>query len=135
MRSTNINRRRSEAFSLIEILCVISIIGVLAAVAVPFIQGLDRASVTKSKRNAQMTVELSSNLSTLGFAHVLPESLGGAAATTRLLQSGVVILEGEMEGAHMGMQNLPVDEIDDTAAFIKIVHDDSGPRLEYDSRD
>ena len=82
-------------FSLIEMLCVIAIIGILAAVTVPIISGMDRVSVTKSKRNAQMTVDVSNQLTALDVAHILPESLGGAVATVRLLQIGIMIENGE----------------------------------------
>ena len=65
----------------------------------------------------------------------MPKSLGGAAATTRLLKAGIVIDKAEMEGAKMGMQNLPADQIEETVRYIDVVYDESGLRLQYDPDD
>ena len=116
-----------------EVLLVIIIIGVLAAVAIPIAQGLGRASASKSKRNAQMAAEVSNNLVSLDVAHVLPESLGGAEATIRLLKLGFKIEDGSMEGLSIGLPNIPDSEIKPASGYLDVVFDEQNLRLEYDA--
>ena len=109
------------------------IIGVLAAVAIPIAQGLGRASASKSKRNAQMAAEVSNNLVSLDVAHVLPESLGGAEATIRLLKQGFKIEDGSLDGMTIGLQNIPDSEVKPASTYLGVVFDEQSLRLEYDS--
>lgn len=126
-------RQNAGGFSLFEVILVIVIIGVLAAVAIPIAQGLGRVSASKSKRNAQMAAEVSNNLVALDVAHVLPESLGGVEATTRLLKLGIKVEDGSMEGVTMSLPGLQESEIKPTSTYLRVVFDEQNLRLEYDA--
>ena len=127
----NSNRHPQRGFTMTEMLVTIVVIGIIAAIAIPVIRGISGIGVSKTKRNAQITAELSGNLTALDIAHVLPESLGGAEATARLLKEGIHIDDGPMAGAYMGMPDLNDKEIEETSKYLRTVFDESGIRLEY----
>jgi type II secretory pathway pseudopilin PulG len=113
-------------------LVVIAVIGIITAIAVPVMRGLSQAKTAKLKTNARTAVDLSSSLTTLDVAHVLPDSLGGAEATARLLQQGIRIPNGPLAGTLMSMPKLTEEEISETSTFLETVFDQSGLQLVYD---
>ena len=128
----NTNRRRVSGFSLVEILLVVFIIGVLVLITIPIVQGIEKVSVRKTKRNAQQIAEISNNMSAIGVAHVLPESLGGAEATARLIRLGLEVKEeGSIEGLYMGLPSLGESEIGETSEYLKLAFDGKDLRLDY----
>jgi len=131
LKSNPTYQRHTRGFSLIEILVVIAVIGIMAGIAIPVISGLRAAAAEKSKRNAQLTQQTSTSLESLDVAHVLPESLGGAEATTRLLREGLYVEDGTLEGTFIGIPNLPEREIRPASKYLNVVFGSSGLRLEY----
>jgi prepilin-type N-terminal cleavage/methylation domain-containing protein len=131
METPATHQRLRHGFSMSEILVAVAVIGILSLIAIPTIRGLSTISNSKTKRNAQMTAEVSGNLTALNVAHVLPESLGGVEATTRLLQAGIKISDGPMAGTYMGMPGLQEKDIQPTSRFLGIVFDEKLLRLEY----
>ena len=133
IRPLRATRRGTVAFSLFELLLVVFIIGVLVLVTIPILRGIERISVKKTQRNAQQTAQISSNLSSLDVVHVLPESLGGAEATTRLIKQGLHIEDGSMDGVYLGFPNLGESEVQPASEYLEVVFDGTSLRLEYNS--
>lgn len=107
--------------SLVELLVVIAVIGVIAAVAIPAIQNINESSKQATAiANAKNVAQMSSALSSLGVAHVIPDSMGGVEATARLLREGVVVTEGPLTGERMSLDALGDEAISDLAEYLDI---------------
>ena len=123
--------RANRAFSLVEMLIVVAIIGIMAMLASPAISGFnENARNAAAQRNAQSIASISGTLGNLGIAHVLPESLGGVEATARLLREGVVVDKGPMRGQVFDVI-LSDEEIERASKFLDIVYDMHEIRLIY----
>ena len=115
-----------------EVLIVIAIIGIVTLIALPLLtEAISAGKVTVAKRNAQHTVSVSSKLSSVGVAHVLPESLGGTEATSRLLRRGIVVPDGPMQGAHFTIGEISDENIAAAAVFMEILFEFTELRLGY----
>lgn len=113
-------------------LVVIAIVGVVTLISVPLITDLiSSGKENVAKKNAQSTVNVSSQLSTLGVAHVLPESLGGTEATSRLLRVGIVVPEGPYQGKRFTIGEVSDEDIEASAIFMKILFNDDVLQLSY----
>jgi prepilin-type N-terminal cleavage/methylation domain-containing protein len=124
--------RSKRAFSLIEMLVVISVLGIISMFAIPAISSVSESSKTaKAQRNAQNIAQISSALGAIGVAHVLPDSLGGAEATARLLREGVTVDRGAFKGQFFIIASLTDEEITYASKYLNIVYDPSEIRLEY----
>lgn len=105
---------------------------ILAAFALPAIENLhDTADKAKSQANAQRIASISSSLASMGVAHVLPDSLGGVEATSRLLREGVTVPEGVFAGQFFVIGGLSDNEITEAASHLEIVYDFAEIRLAY----
>lgn len=126
-------RKRSQtAFSLVEMLIVVSVIGIMAMFAIPAISSVSEASKeVKSQRNAQNIAQVSTALGSLGVAHVLPDSLGGVEATARLLREGVTVEKGVFSGQFFVIAALSDEEIQGASKYLNVVYDYNEIRLEY----
>ena len=114
---------RKRGFSLIEILVVIGVMGIIAALGIPVIGNLfGESRKTTSRANARGLATISTSLSVLGVEHVIPLSLGGKEATCRLLKKGIVVSEGPMLGVYYGMPGLKHDEIPLAAEYLDITY-------------
>ena len=119
-------------FSLAEMLVVIAVIGITTLIAIPMISNVVAAGAeTIAKRNAQSTVSVSTKLSSIGVAHVLPESLGGAEATTRLLRRGIRVPDGPLKGQYFGIDAMSDEDITSAAIFMEILFNDDVLQLGY----
>jgi prepilin-type N-terminal cleavage/methylation domain-containing protein len=127
-----LHRPEKKAFSLVEMLVVVSVIGIMAMFALPAISSVsDAARNAKAQRNAQNIAQVSTVLGNMGVAHVLPDSLGGAEATARLLREGVTVSKGAFKGQQFIIAALSDEEIQYASKYLNIVYDFSEIRLEY----
>ena len=112
------------AFSLVEMLVTIAVIGIISAIAIPVVSNLHEASKeTKNLANAKHVEKLSAALASLGVAHVIPESMGGVEATARLLREGVVVPAGPMAGETYMLPGLGDEDITDLSKNLRIQYD------------
>jgi len=117
-------KQNRRGFSLTEMLVVVAGIGILCAIGVQTIGGLsDTAKETAARRNAQNLASFSAVLSSLGVAHVIPESLGGKEATCRLIKHGVIVPSGPMKGTYYGIPGLPEERIPSAAVYLEISYE------------
>ena len=129
--SSNLTHQRL-GFSLVEMLVVIAVVGITTMIAIPMISTVVAAGEkTIARRNAQSTVSVSTKLSSIGVAHVLPESLGGAEATTRLLRRGVRVPDGPLQGQYFGIDAMSDEDIASAAIFMEILFNDDVLQLGY----
>jgi prepilin-type N-terminal cleavage/methylation domain-containing protein len=131
---TKKHQESRRGFSLVEILIVISIIGIISAIAIPFMGYIgDAANTSKAKQNAHNTAGVSAALSAAGVEHVLPDSMGGSEATTRLLRRGIVVPDGPLQGATFGIPNLTSEEVAPAAVYLEILLMESVLRMIYNN--
>ncbi len=130
--SSSPSRSRSSGFSLTELLIVIAIIGVTTLISVPMITNLlSKSKETLSRQNAQRAVSVSGQLSAIGVAHVLPESLGGVEATLRLLRRGISVPDGPMQGKYFTVGEISDENIASASVFMEIVFETKELQLGY----
>ncbi|MEO0446967.1 MAG: type II secretion system protein [Verrucomicrobiota bacterium] len=126
---------RLHGFSLVEVLASISILGILTFLAVISIGRLtDQTDVTKDRANAQHIAQISSALNAMGVAHVLPDSLGGAEATARLLRNGIIVPDGPFAGQTFTIKSLSDHEIAGASNHLTIIFDLQEVRMLYDPK-
>lgn len=127
---TSRRRHLQAALSMVELLIVIVVIGIIAAIALPSISNIRGvAKKTTAIQNAKSISQMSSALAALGVAHVIPDSMGGVAATARLLREGVIVPEGPMAGEKFVLTGLNDDEIDYVAEYLYVQYDKKELRL------
>ncbi|MCP5552434.1 MAG: prepilin-type N-terminal cleavage/methylation domain-containing protein [Akkermansiaceae bacterium] len=124
--------RLRTAFSLVEMIVVVAIVGILGMLAVPTISNVwDSSHKAAAQRNAQNIACISSELASMGVAHVLPDSLGGVEATARLLREGVTVNRGIFSGQLITIRGISDDEITKASEYLEIVYDLNEIRLVY----
>lgn len=116
--------------SLVEVLIVVVVIGIIAAIGLPAINNIrDAAKQAAAIQNAKNIQQMSGALAALGVAHVIPDSMGGVAATARLLREGVIVPEGPMAGEKFVLAGLRDDEIDEISVYLYVEYDRRELRL------
>jgi prepilin-type N-terminal cleavage/methylation domain-containing protein len=121
---------RCSGISLVEVLIVIVVIGIIATIGIPAISKIrDSAKEAAAVQNAKNIQQMSGALAALGVAHVIPDSMGGVAATARLLREGVIVPEGPMAGEKFVLSGLRDDEIDSISAYLYVQYDRKELRL------
>ena len=120
MKVNTKNNSRKAGFSLVEMLVVITIIGVIAAIAVPNIGRLtDAAEKSKDQRNSQNLASVSSSAQAAGLDFV--EQGGGTEATVvGLIVAGATVPSGAFQGTFFGVPNLSAEEIAATNDYLSI---------------
>lgn len=122
--------QRVSAFSLVEMLLVIAVIGVISAIAIPTVSRINEsADDAKARVNARNVQSLSEALAAFGVAHVIPDSMGGAEATTRLLREGVVLTEGPMAGTSFVLPGVSDEEVEKIGKYLQVRYDRKELRL------
>ncbi len=130
---TFLNQLRGKlqaAMSMVELLIVVVVIGIVATLALPTISNLRKTAVrTTAIQNAKNISQMSAALAALGVAHVIPDSMGGVAATARLLREGVIVPEGPMAGEKFVLSGLRDDEIESISEYLFVQYDKRELRL------
>lgn len=107
--------------SLVELLIVVGVIAVVATIAIPTIASLrESAKRAAAMQNAKNIQSMSAALDALGVAHVIPDSMGGVAATARLLREGVRVPEGPMAGEKFILSGMPDSEIEEVSEYLYV---------------
>ena len=121
-----------SALSLVEMLIIVAVIGIVAAITIPAIGKLRNAAKRMAAiQNAKNISQMSQALAALGVAHVIPDSMGGVAATARLLREGVIVPEGPMAGEKFVMAGLLDDDIDEISAYLYVQYDQRELRVVF----
>lgn len=124
--------KQKAGLSMTELLLIVAVIGVISAIAIPTISRLrDSAKKAAATQNAKNIAQMSEALAALGVAHVIPDSMGGAEATARLLREGVIVPEGPMAGERFILSGMREKEIEETAAYLRIEYGTSYLRLVF----
>ncbi len=126
MKNTKLSS--TNAFSLVEMLVVIAVIGILAAIAVPNIGRINAAAEdSKDRRNAQQLASVCGAAAAAGYDFVVvgghadgadPATLAGEIAT------GATIADttSPFNGTFFGVPNLSTDEIATAANYLQIAN-------------
>ena len=116
MKNIKLNTSRKAGFSLVEMLVVIAIIGIIAAIAIPNIGSLnDSARTAAAKRNAQ------SIASVLNAAVAAGASLGTIADAGDLVdaaEAGVTPTDGAFSGKLFTSGEIDDDEEASVAGYL-----------------
>ena len=113
-------RQQTGRLGVFEWSMIAVIVAVVASVTIPLALGLGRpTSPPTAEKKAHQIVKVSNRLAALGVSHVLPESLGGAEATIRLLQNRV---RNQAPGSlDMTLPEFGEGEIAAVAAYLQVL--------------
>ena len=129
MKNIKLNTSRKAGFSLVEMLVVIAIIGIIAAIAIPNIGSLnDSARDAAAKRNAQTVA------SVLNAAVAAGADLGSPAdgqALIDLAETGVSPTDGAFQGKTF--TSGPIDDDEETKAAAYLSWDGTNKQVKYDA--
>ena len=119
---------RNRGFSIIEILVVISIIGIIAAIAIPYLSKFtDVADREKTRRNAQNLALVASAAAATG----LDFTQSGNNSVDQVISNvitGAVVANGSFEGEIFKAPNMALEEAAPASAYLKV----EGRALQYD---
>ncbi|HEY1082988.1 MAG TPA: prepilin-type N-terminal cleavage/methylation domain-containing protein [Prosthecobacter sp.] len=113
----NPNSSRARAFSLLEMLIVVALVGILAAVAIAFLGGNHRDTMLKvrDQRNAQEIASLSISAEVCGAKVVVPGDFPG---TIQNLLEGRQAAGGQFAGRQFKMSALTPEEISGAIRYL-----------------
>jgi len=122
----------NRGLSLVEGLLVIVTIGIILAISLPIIGNIrESAKKAAATQNAKIVASMSEALAALGVAHVIPDSMGGAEATARLLREGVIVPQGPFAGERFILSGMRDDEIEEISVYLSIQYDETQLRLVF----
>lgn len=111
-------RTRRPAFSLMELLIVVAIIGIMAAVAIAYIGGNQREAMdeVRNQRNAQEIASLTISAEASGADVAVP---GDTKATIKNLMEGRKATSGTLKGRLFQLSSLNDEEIDGASRYLQ----------------
>ena len=125
MKNTTLVSNKKGAFSLVEMLVVIAVIGILAAIAVPNIGKINGAAEeSKNRRNAQQLSSVCNAAQAAGHDFVTP---GNVVKTVDDIIEGATINDSTspFNGSYFGVPNLTSQEVIDARQYLKLSEDGS----------
>lgn len=133
MKNTTLVTKKNSAFSLVEMLVVIAVIGILAAIAVPNIGKINGAAeASKNRRNAQQLASVCNAAQAAGHNFITSSDDVVADVAARIV-TGATITDGSspFQGSFFGVPNLSGTELTEACTYLSISAD--GSTLVYSS--
>jgi len=129
MKLTKINTSLKAGFSLVEMLVVIAIIGIIAAIAIPNIGNLnDSAREAAAKRNAQTVASVLNAAIAAGASHTFSGSTT-AAAVIDAAEAGISATDGAFKGK--AFTSGPIDDDEEAKTSSYLSWDNANGQVKY----
>ena len=114
---TNIAKNVKAGFSLVEMLVVIAVIGIIAAIAVPTIGNITKqANISKAKRNAQNLASVYSSAVAAGASFASSDEDGIVGELVTGVYGGA---EGGFDSTLFRVPNMSTDEQTDAKGYLE----------------